>query len=218
MSTFQRWARGLDSLPENIGKNPGITKGPWDYVVLGGQVVPGVAVVDVTMGTGLDIQKPKGGKRATIFDDGDPPAEVSIKLLLQSDEMEGFRDFIMPMLREPGKNGGRQPLEITHPNCELWGIDTIAVGNISSPSPESGGLMTITISATEWVAAPEPVKAKTAVKTNTPEQQAGGSDTYYDPNYGRSGPASPSYYQPAGTAGEPTAEDVLSGFGGGGDI
>jgi hypothetical protein len=217
VSTFQKWARGLDSLPENIGKNPGITKGPWDYVVLGGQVVPGVAIVDVSMGTGLDIQKPKGGKRATIVDDGDPPAEVEIKLLLQSDDMEAFRDFIMPILREPGKNGGRQPLEISHPNCELWGIDTIAVGNISSPSPQSGGLMTITINATEWVAAPEPVKAPTKVLTNDGAETpyASSSDTYYDPNYGNAGPAAPSYYEPAGSGAAPTADDI---FNGGGDI
>lgn len=172
-NTFSQWCLDLDSLPQNIGIGPGITKGPWDYVVLGGQVVPGVARVTVDSGSGLDVQKPKGGKKATIVDNGDPPAKVTIELELLPGDVEEFRDFIIPILRPRGKNSGRAPLEIQHPNCEMWGIGIIAVDTIKSPPPKSGGTMTLTINAYEWAPGPEPVKRVEKVKSGDDSEDGG---------------------------------------------
>lgn len=136
---------------------PDWTREPdWDQLYLGGMRVPGVARVQVKLPSGLDIQKPKGGKRATIRDDGDPPAQLDIEIELQPHEMAEFEGLI-PFFRARSKNG-RAPLEIAHPNAALWGIGVITIGEIDSPMPRSGGTKLISMKAHEWAPAPVAVK------------------------------------------------------------
>lgn len=163
-NTTVPWAKTLELLPENAENSPGISQGIWDFVILGGVSVPGVARVTVDAGMGLDVQKSKGGKGAIIQDNGDPPAKVKIEFLLQGGDLQEFRDNVVPLLRPRDSTTGRPPLEIIHPQCELWGITRVIVGDISSGMPKPGGQMSITVNAVEWDDRFKPVKVQKSIK------------------------------------------------------
>lgn len=128
----------------------------WDFVWLGGELLPGVAQVSVKLGSDLDVKKPPGGTGATIRDQGDPPAEVTIVLNVANqaelDQLESMR----PKLRPKSKTGARDPLEIQHPNPNFWGITAVTVKEIDSPSPNAVQGWDLTITCLEWFPAPKP--------------------------------------------------------------
>lgn len=131
----------------------------WEVLILGEKRMPGVARVEVTIASGLDVQKPKGAKRAKIRDTGTPPASLSIELEFNADELAQLEDAI-GLLRPRSASGPRQPLAITHPQARLWGIAVVVVGSIGAPQPRAGGSYVLRFDATEW--APEPKKVKKA--------------------------------------------------------
>lgn len=144
----------------------------WDVVLLGGTVCPGVATVSGRAPSGLDFQKPKGQKKTFTVDNGDPPVELEIKLELQADEFVQFREEVLPILRPRSKNGGRDPLSISHPIAEFFGVQNVTVDDIDVPSPRSGGTCTITLNCLEWTASPSTVKTKGKVQnTGNPTGQ-----------------------------------------------
>jgi len=96
---------------------------------------------------------------------------------LQPDELEEFRDFILPDLKPAGKNSGRAPLTIEHPMCELFSIGNVIVDDIAASHPEPGGLMTVKIDCLEWAEAPAPVKQNGKVKS-TGNSGAAGTPQY----------------------------------------
>lgn len=129
----------------------------WDALYLGGKRMPGIARVNVSLPSGLDVQKPKGGKKATIKDEGAPPAELDIELELTPEQVTEFEAHI-PLLRPRSKAGARDPLEIGHPNARLWGINVVTIGEIGAPHPKTGHTYSVSFRAHEW--APAPTKTK----------------------------------------------------------
>ena len=154
------WARNINTEVRNLEAVPYPVQTAWDYVEFAGNPTPGVAKVSATLSSDLDRQKPKGYKKTYTVDNGDPPVDFDIQIELQPDELAYFRDHIMPVLRPRSKTGGREPLTFSHPLAEFHGVDNIIVEEISTPHPNSGGTMTIRISAFEWTPAP-PKKKKT---------------------------------------------------------
>lgn len=140
----------------------------WDTCTLGASKIPGEVQVIVTLPDGLDVKKPKGGKKATIQDNGDPPAELTIIVTLGPEDLQAFKSLV-PTLRKRTKTGARDPLKIVHPNPNFWGITTVTIGKIRSPMPETGGFWVVEISAYEW--APGPAKVDKSAKT--PKSAAG---------------------------------------------
>lgn len=138
----------------------------WDVLRLGGQVMPGVARVDVELGSGLDVKKPKGGRGARIKDQGAPPTELRITIELQHEEMDRFI-AIRKLLRPRNVDGARDPMEIQHPQAALWGIHVVTIGAITAPMPGRGGTYVVTFTAIEWAPAPKKTKkAKTSPTGN----------------------------------------------------
>jgi hypothetical protein len=135
--------------------------GEWDTFYLAGRPLAGVARVDVNLDSGLDVQKPKGGKKAAIRDQGTPPAEIKVELELTHAQLETLEAQVN-LLRPRAVKGVREPLEASHPNLKLWGINIVTVGKISSPTPRAGGSFTVTIDMVEWV--------KTPKKQNKPKE------------------------------------------------
>lgn len=130
----------------------------WEVLRLGGLRVPGIVKVRAKPGSGLDIKKPKGGKKATIKDDGDPPVELEAELLLNAQELAAFAE-IVPVLRPPSKNGARDPLKIEHPEAMLWGVHNVTVADIDSEPPAAGGRKRIVLKLIEWAPSMHPVAA-----------------------------------------------------------
>lgn len=130
----------------------------WDVLRLGGIPMPGVAKVRAKVGSGLDVKKPKGGKKATIKDDGDPPVELEAELSMDADQVSAFAE-ILPVLRALTKGGARDPLKIEHPEAALWGVHNVTVGDIDSDHPAAGGRKRIVLKLIEWAPAVQPVGA-----------------------------------------------------------
>lgn len=135
----------------------------WDVLILGGVRMPGVARVKVKLPSGLDVRKPKGGKKGRVRDGGVQPARVDIELELFADEM-GELQQVIPKLRPRAVGAPQEALSISHPNCRLWSINLVKIGDIGSPMPKTGGTFTLDISAVEHV--PQPAKVKPAKKTS----------------------------------------------------
>jgi hypothetical protein len=133
------------------------TTADWDTVYIGGKALPGVAKLDVKLGSGLDVQKPKGAKKATIKDEGTPPTELTLTLTFNPDALADV-EAAVNTLRPKSVNGARSPQEIAHPLARLWGVNVVTIGPIDSPSPEAGGAMVITVDLVEWSPAPKKVK------------------------------------------------------------
>lgn len=131
--------------------------GEWDVLYLGGQRMPGVARVEIDLPSSLDVQKPKGGKKAVVQDKGAMPATVKIELELLPEDLPDL-DSAISKVRARAKNGVQEELAIAHPNARLFGVNMVKVGRISSPMPRSGGTLTISIEAIEHVKAPKAIK------------------------------------------------------------
>jgi hypothetical protein len=173
------------------------TSPDWDTLYVGGKPIECAVVrVTVKLPSGLDIKKGKGKKKATITDDGDPPAEVDIEIELLPKHLPKFVQEIVPILRPQAKGASRPPLEIGHPNTRLWNINVITPGEISSPMPTSGGTWVISIKAHEWCPAPSTVKKKSAnEKPKTEDEQwahlRGGVTNFIREALNREGPPPP---------------------------
>ncbi len=141
----------------------------WDVVILAGQELPGYAKVDVVLPTGLDVQKARGAKGATIRDTGDNPAKVKIRTALEDREELDALQAMVPLLRPRGKTSARDPLTIVHPNANFWGITAICIEEVSSPHPTALGGWEIVIDAIEWL---PPAKVKSQAKSPTDTAQA----------------------------------------------
>jgi hypothetical protein len=157
------WAANIHTLERNVadGIAPNTPAASvWDRVGFGEEhiVSPGVAKVTVTSRSNLDVQKPKGGKRATVVDQGDPPLEFSIEIVLLPDEMEDFCFHVLPILRPRSAKGARQALRFHHPTTFYWCVQDIIVDSIDMSHPEPGGTVTVRVKAIEWFPEPKPVK------------------------------------------------------------
>ena len=159
------WGTNIATSERNAAQNVSPGPGEWDQVDLAGEVCPGTAQVRVKAPSNLDVQKPKGGKRATVKDDGDPLMTVDISLELQPDELQEFVQFILPILKPPGKNQGRDPVTIRHPMCAAFNIAAVIVDTIDMDHPRPGGTMTVGISCYEWSAGPQANKVKNKVQS-----------------------------------------------------
>jgi hypothetical protein len=144
-----------------IDKSSGGTPGIWDYVYFANKVCPGVAKVSLELGADIDKRRKKGQKKSKAIDCGAKPAEVTIELTLRPSEQAAFTKFV-PMLFSLAKNSAQNPIPISHPSIEIWGLDLFVVQSLSQPHP-SGGLLKITIKATEWSPEPKEISSKQKV-------------------------------------------------------
>lgn len=146
-----------------------VTTEDWEVLYLGGKRMPGVARVEVSIASGLDIQKPKGAKRARIRDTGTPPAELQIELEFNADELPGL-DLAIGMLRPRAAFAPRSPLQISHPQARLWGVNNVVIGPVGAPQPSAGSSYRLKISSTEWVPETKKVKKASTKPANAEEE------------------------------------------------
>jgi hypothetical protein len=140
---------------------PNWYEGEWDLTWLNGIPVPGVVIVDVDLTADTDQQKATGRRKARTRDKGDKPHQVGIEITLSPEELEDFEPLIAVL--DPGRRKGvRDPVYIENANANLWGVNTINIKKIKSPSPRDGGFWVVSIDAEEWT--PEPKEVKKAKK------------------------------------------------------
>lgn len=147
-------------------KDANVTPGPseWDQLLIAGSPCPGIVTVELSLSADIDKKKPKGVRKSQAVDRGAKPAKARIKILLQPSELKVFAEKIVPLLFAKSKDSAQDPLELSHPELELWGISLFIIEDLTSSPPESGGLKEITLEALEYVAQPAPLKPK-GIKT-----------------------------------------------------
>lgn len=147
------------------------TKEPdWDLLFLNGEICPGVARVRAKLKSGLDVKKPRKQKKARITDEGVHPTELEIEVELLPEEMPDFQARIIPLLRPRAKNDERAKIAIAHPTAQLWGVDSVMVGDVRSGHPDPGGTVKVSFDCIEW--RDQPTKQKKA----TPKPAADNAD------------------------------------------
>lgn len=137
---------------------PSIDEDPdaWDTLVLGGETLPGVVVVEPTTKRDFDIKKAKGKTKAKIENQGDPPRKFNVTWQFSSSEWAEVQR-IWPLVIDPRKSANAKdisPLEVVHPTLALHGIRTVAVEEANGPKIAKK-LYTVTLSLIE-VEKPQP--------------------------------------------------------------
>lgn len=151
----------------------------WEVVFLGGKRMPGVANVEISMPSGLDVQKARGKKKARVRDGGSPPAEVNITLELLPADMPDL-ERVVDLLRPRSPKGAKLTLEITHPNARLWGVNLVKIKSIGSPTPSAGGSFQLKIAALEHSDTPTKVKKPKTTKPHNEDDESWNVDPLID--------------------------------------
>ncbi|HEY2408845.1 MAG TPA: hypothetical protein VGI10_22725 [Polyangiaceae bacterium] len=145
---------------------------PWDFVILQGILIPGLAKVRVSKGRKLDIKQPPGSHGATITDRGYKPAAVEISLTIftarqWSDLQALFNGLPNGFTLEPKPNNAYKApaYPIDHPATAMRQVASIIIEDIEGPEPSSSihGAVEFKFKCTQFFPPPK-VNA-----TNTPE-------------------------------------------------
>lgn len=138
--------------------NTDTAQGPWNTLVLGDLVFPGILLSLVPSITyDYDVKKAKDRDKAYVAYTGTKARTINATLLLYSEEQyQKFITDIVPDFNVKANGGVNAPFTITHPQCEIWGIRQVVVTSISPGMPNSSGGWPIAIGLLEYVAAQPP--------------------------------------------------------------
>ncbi len=154
----------------NAPGQPKPQRGEWDGVTFAGSPCPGVCEVTVSLSADIDKRKPKGVKKSQAIDRGANPAKVKVTVTLLPGDFDAFSE-ISPLIFPFSKTEAQEPIEVTHPALEFWGLNLFIVESAEQEHPS--GVMVITISLLEWIAQPSEVKPKQKPKDGTPDPAPG---------------------------------------------
>lgn len=154
------WANKMNTDDDKLGGK----RSDWDIIKLGGVTFPGVAEVTLNTPTGLEVKKPRGGKRGTITDTGDPLVSFDISLILLPDDWDEFVKSALPLLKNRSKTKGRDPIQFVHPYATAAGVSNIVISNPKF-APPKGGIVKVTFKLVEWVKQPRDVKTSGVVSS-----------------------------------------------------
>lgn len=138
----------------------------WDTLLLGGEVMPGIAAVTCEVERKLDVQPIKGGDGATIQDQGYVPGPVGIALKIWLPEQWVELQRVLPRIHPRAPGGVRSPLEIIHPAANVLGVHTIYVSKIAAPVIDRSRAAVIAIAGIQWFPAPKTAKANKKPKAS----------------------------------------------------
>lgn len=122
----------------------------WNIVLLGDVIVPGIcSVKGLDCGLKHDKRKKRGQDGATSRDLGIEPSKFSIEVILTEDDWADWLD-IFPKINPRTVGRLRQPVDITHPDVNLFGITQVRIVKISTEPPTARGGKVYKIQVEEW--------------------------------------------------------------------
>jgi len=134
-----------------------------DIANIGGVLTPGVIAPDGIKGferkRDWDVKKSKGSSGATITDQGAPPAEGTIKLLLWRrsfdppdfvDDFEDWETLRSVLDTAKGDKSKVQALTVIHPQINQQGVTDCVVKSYTPLVNEGAGLWSVTITLLEF--------------------------------------------------------------------
>ena len=156
---------------DNAASAEGTLEGSaWDYVTLGGFVLPGILEEPPKVEVSRKVDKKNGAglDGATLTWQGYDPAEFSVRLLLWTpDHWDAWQTLLPFILPRPGKPPA-DPFTIDHPALAAMGVDKVMVTKVTAPEKAGKpGVMRVTLTCQHWV------KSK-KTGTTTPKKVAGG--------------------------------------------
>ena len=161
----------------------------WDYITIGNMELPGVLedLPKAEPGRKVDKKNGPGIDGATLTWHGYEPPEVTIKLLLWTEDHWAEWQRILPvLLPRPGKPPAT-PFAIDHPMLAAYGITEVAI--LKTPTLEKSGrpgVMRATIVAQQWVKPKKtgtstPKKVTAGVPATVHDQKGGYTPTAAGP-------------------------------------
>ncbi len=134
--------------------------GDWDSVYIAGVKWPGLASVE---GKGiarrLDVKRSKGSDGARIVDQGNDPAEFSIKILVYKKEDWVELQRLLPTVSPRRPGGPRSPIGIVYPSLQVLGVSTCYIKQVPVfELDKATQQMTVILQAIEWIPRPKKLK------------------------------------------------------------
>lgn len=138
----------------------------WDFVIVGAERTPGVAVVhEFKRRHEFDVKKSKGVYGATVTFVGRPPATGHIELKLwQSQHFADWQSFIPSLKYDPTKSVV-QAVDIYHPSLDLIDIRSVVCESIGNITHAGNKLYRVEIELLEYFP-PPPVSAVSTPTTS----------------------------------------------------
>lgn len=147
--------KGIPS-PEEAGD-------PWDILVIGGHVLPGVWTVEGGVGRDLDAKTRKGDYGQRIRDKGYQNGDLTlVGVLAPEDEWEEFQGAPMKEIHPRRKGSAASVLGVHHPALAALGITEVIVERVHVPRPTRDGIEQ-RIDVREWIDQPKAVPKKKPV-------------------------------------------------------
>jgi hypothetical protein len=144
---------------------------PWDKLILGDNVMPGVwTVTNGVAELQIDSKKSKGNDKARIKPLGLLPPKIQAKGQIVSREDWEALQKIMPDLQPRKPGGPKFALKIYHPAAAIIGLTSVIVERFRAPEINNG-VCEITIELVDWTEEPKKVnfqKPKVATSEGDP--------------------------------------------------
>jgi hypothetical protein len=128
---------------------------PWDKLVLGDNVMPGVwAIVSGAVELEIDTKKTKGNDKARVKPLGLLPPKIQAKGQIVSREDWEALQKIWPDIQPKKPGGPKFALKIYHPAAAFMGLTTVIVERVRSPEINNG-ICEITLDLIDWTETPK---------------------------------------------------------------
>lgn len=175
--------------------------GDWDTLVWGGQVMPGLATVELTQAMKVQHNKARGKHGGTpIFQGREPAKNIDIRIVIwTAAQLRTFQERLAVLWpNEPGKKEPT-PFDIVHPNTTLLGIKSAFPVEVSGlKDGPVHGAKTCTIKAQEFRLGDKKKNATKRAKSSKGVDNVIAPERLQKPKPGPAGQsASPSAYTPA---------------------
>jgi len=128
---------------------------PWDKLILGDNVMPGVwSVINGAAELEIDTKKTKGHDKARVKPLGLLPPKIQAKGQLISREDWESLQKIMPDIQPKKPGGPKFAMKIYHPAAAFMGLTSVIVERVRSPEI-SNGICEITLDLIDWTEQPK---------------------------------------------------------------
>ncbi len=149
----------------------------WDYLIIAGNVTPGIIPPGGVKGfkrtAKFDKKLGKGVRGATTTLAQQPPAEGSITFQLWTVEQYSAWDRMLVLLKYDPTKTAIQAYDVFHPALDAIDVNSVLISDIDAPDHHGDGLTEITVSFEEYFP-PVNKSASSTATTSKPTVRQGG--------------------------------------------
>lgn len=125
--------------------------GPWDQILMAGQMVPGIVRVSGKKGQRMDSKLAPGMDGSTDTHLGYDNADILLRVTLWTAAHWTAWQALIPLIQPKPNKGQARPVDVYHPGLAPYGIRKLYVKDLSIPEPgPKSGDMIVTITCSEF--------------------------------------------------------------------